>query len=317
MIETSCRLAVSLAGAAQRRLMIVQFHRVLSAPDSLLESEPDTVRFERQIGWLVRNFNILTVGDALGLLYSRHLPSRALCITFDDGYRDNADNALPILLKHGIRGTFFVTTGFREFGMMWNDRIIEALRHWPQDTIDLTRHGLKTLELPVDRASAVESLLREIKYLPFAQREALADELLAASGAANQRMMLSEEEIQRLHRAGMEIGGHTEGHPILRDLPDESAMEQITRNKATLEAITGSPLTTFAYPNGRPYEDFDARHVEMVRTAGYRYALTTSAGTATARTDPYQVPRFTPADRTKPRYLARLMINYFRNPETV
>ncbi|MEQ8662759.1 MAG: polysaccharide deacetylase family protein, partial [Gammaproteobacteria bacterium] len=120
------------------------------------------------------------------------------------------------------------------------------------------------------------------------------------------------EEIRALHAAGMEIGGHTESHPILAGLPDADAAGEIARNKSTLEDIIGAPLTTFAYPNGTPGRDYDTRHVTMLRTCGYRYALTTAAGTACATTDPLQVPRFSPWDRDRGRYLARMAMNYFR-----
>lgn len=317
MLEKACHWLLHVASRAQSRLMIVQFHRVLSGPDNLLDSEPDKTRFDAHIGWLARRFNVLTVGDALDRLYAGSLPPLSLCLTFDDGYRDNATNALPILQRHGVAGTFFVTTRFRDAGMMWNDRVVEALRHWPDALLDLSRYGLEDFPLPSDRAAVLDSVLMRIKYVPYREREALADDLFARSGAPARRMMMNAEEIRALHAAGMEVGGHTDGHPILKGLDDGEAMCQITSNKATLEDIVGTPIKTFAYPNGRPARDFSVAHRDMVCKAGYRYALTTAAGTANMNCDPYQVPRFTPADRVPSRYLARLALNYFRDPEPV
>lgn len=317
MLETACHWTLTLAGAVQKRLMIVQFHRVLSEPDPLLATEPDVHRFEQQLAWLATNFRIFTVGQALELLYSGRLPGLALCVTFDDGYRDNVQNALPILERHGVAATFFATTRFRESGMMWNDRVIEALRHWPQEHIDLETHGLGTLVLPSNREELLDPLLMRIKYLPYREREALADELFARSGAPARRMMMNDVEIRQLHEADMEIGGHTDGHPILSCLDDPTAQREVESNKRILEDIVDRRLTTFAYPNGRPHRDFDQRHIAIVRGAGYRYALTTSAGTTARHNDPYQVPRFTPSDRSPGRYAARLVLNYYRDPELV
>lgn len=315
LTATSSRFALQLAGIFRRRLSIVLFHHVFSAPDPLLPDEPDIKRFDLQLGWLKSAFDVLTVGEAAALLYAGKLPPRALCITFDDGYRDNALHALPVLQRHGLRATFFVTTRHLDGGMMWNDRVIAAIRTWPDEVMDLTEFGLGKIDLAAGRAAAVSTLLPSMKYLPFAARDTLSSRLFETSGAPDTRLMMNASEIAGLRDAGMEIGGHTESHPILATLPDGEARAQIERNKSALEAILGEAIVTFAYPNGRPNEDYDARHLTMLSECGYRYALTTAAGTATSANDPLQLPRFTPWDRDEPRYLVRLAVNYFRNAE--
>ena len=317
MIVAASRLAIASAGALQRRLSIVLFHRVLPEPDPLLPDEPDVVRFDEQIGWLAQTFRILPVGEALDLLYAGKLPRRALAITFDDGYLDNAEQALPVLSRHGVRATFFVTTRHLGGGMMWNDRVIAAVRASRQPRLDLTAHDLGVIDLSGDRCAALHALLPRFKYLPAATRERLSSSLLAECGAGETDLMMNADAIRALHAAGMEIGGHTETHPILAGLPDADARREIERNKAALEDIIGTSICTFAYPNGNPGRDYDARHVAMLRACGYRYALTTAAGTAHPGTDPLQVPRFTPWDRTRARYLARLAANYFRSATSV
>ncbi len=313
MIVTATRFALGAAGLLQRRLSIVLFHRVLPQPDALLPDEPDAVRFDEQVRWLADTFDILPAGEAAARLFAGRLPPRALSITFDDGYRDNALYALPVLQRHGVRATFFVTTRHLDGGMMWNDRVIAAVRAWPGERMDLSAHGLDVVSLR-DRSAAVRELLPRIKYLPPGQREALSTRLMRDSGAEDVRLMMDAAEIRTLHAAGMEIGGHTESHPILTALPDDVAREEIARNKATLEDIIGEPLQTFAYPNGTPGRDYDARHVTMLRECGYRYALTTAKGTSTHASDPLQLPRFTPWDRQRAKYLARMTLNYFSSP---
>ena len=319
MSKLGIRLALTTAGALQRRLSIVLFHRVLSAPDPLLVDEPDMARFAEQIIWLRDCFRILPLTEAAARLADGSLPARALCVSFDDGYRDNAINALPILQRLGVPATFFVTTRYLTGGMMWNDRVVEAVRHWPQSQaiIDVASHGLNSPDLALGRKAVMEDLLGQMKYLPYGTRDALADELLARSGAPALRMMMDDDEIRRLHAAGMEIGGHTVSHPILCKLPADEARREIVENKAALEQIIGAPLLSFAYPNGKPHQDYETAHVAMLRECGYRYALTTSPGAATADTSLLQLPRFTPWDRQQSKYLARMVANYFRNPVCV
>ena len=316
LLESLARSALHTINLLDRRLSIVLFHHVLEQPDPLLPDEPDVEAFSRQIAWLKKSYCFFRVSDAASLLIAGTLPACALCITFDDGYQDNARWALPVLQEHKIPATFFVTTGYMNTGMMWNDRIIAAIRAWPAPTMDLREYGLGVLELSGSRAAAVASLLPSAKYLPVEERERVSNALFRASGAAPTRVMMSAKEIRSLHDAGMEIGGHTETHPILTAIPDAEAEAQIARNKQALEDILGVTMNSFAYPNGQPGVDFDRRHIAMARRCGYRYALTTSAGAASRLTDPYQLPRFTPWDRTEARYIARMALNHLRR-ETV
>lgn len=317
MIGAACRYALLAAGCLERRLSIVLFHRVLAEPDALLIDEPDVRRFTEQLLWLRGSFTIMPLRAAVSHLFAGTLPRAALCITFDDGYRDNAQNALPVLQQLGLPATFFVTTRYENGGMMWNDRVVEAVRAWPGKTIELDDLDLGINSLDGGRGACLDALLGRLKYLDFDRREEITTEILRRSGSPSARLMMDAADIGRLHAAGMEIGGHTVSHPILARLNSAAASRQIADNKSRLEAIVGEPLVTFAYPNGQPQQDFDARHLGMLRDCGYRYALTTSTGTATASTHPLQLPRFTPWDRQRTKYMGRMLGNYFSRARQV
>lgn len=317
MFRLIARLALRGFDAVEPRLSIVLFHRVLSSPDPMLESEPDCARFAQLMQWLRAAFTVLPLRDALARLQAGKLPPGTVCITFDDGYRDNASNALPILLRLGLPATFFVTTRYLDGGLMWNDRVIEAVRVWPRAELDLSPYGLEVLTLENGRRATAERILSLLKYLPFERRDIITSDLLKRSGARLERMMMDANEIRRLYRAGMEVGGHTVSHPILSVIDDREARRQINDNKAALESIIGAEIETFAYPNGRPLQDYDGRHVSMVRECGYRYALTTATGTTTRTTDHWQIPRFTPWDRQRAKFLARMLQNYFHDAAAV
>ena len=76
-------------------------------------------------------------------------PARALAITFDDGYADNATVAAPILLRLGLPATFFVATGFLDGGRMWNDTVIEAVAPRRGPVLDLAPLGLGGTRSPM------------------------------------------------------------------------------------------------------------------------------------------------------------------------
>jgi peptidoglycan/xylan/chitin deacetylase (PgdA/CDA1 family) len=120
-------------------------------------------------------------------------------------------------------------------------------------------------------------------------------------------LMLTPENILNLQKNGIEIGAHTVTHPILTSLDDETARLEITAGKADLEEITGRPVRLFAYPNGKPGKDFDARHAAMVREAGFDAAFTTLPGPITRRHDRFGLARSRPWDKTPLMFGLRLL----------
>lgn len=297
--------------AAAPRLSILIFHRVLPAPDPMFPDLVDAARFDALVRLLARAFTVMPVGEGAAHLAAGTLPAGALAITFDDGYADNAEIALPILRRHGVRATFFVSTGFLDGGRMFNDSVIECVRAARSDTADLEELGLgrRSLATPQERRRVVDELLPKVKYLGFEDRERFIETLARRLGTGRlpDDLMMRSTQVGELHRAGMEIGGHTVRHPILRVLPDDEAEREIAAGRERLQELIGAPVHVFAYPNGRPLQDYDARHVSIVRRLGFRAAVSTAAGTATAASDPFQLPRFTPWDQGAWRWTARLL----------
>jgi peptidoglycan/xylan/chitin deacetylase (PgdA/CDA1 family) len=307
--------SAALATLGGPRLAILTFHRVHAQADALFPGEVDAPRFETLMQAVARAFTVLPLLQAARLQREHRLPARALAITFDDGYADNQEQALPILQKLGLPATFFVATGFLDGGRMWNDTVIETVRHCTQPQIDLSALGLGLGLLPVadlsQRRAALTRILPLVKYKTLAAREAMLAQLQHAAGAPAlpNNLMMRSEQVRSLHAAGMEIGGHTVYHPILTELPDAEAQLEIRQGREALQALTGAPVLSFAYPNGKPGRDYDARHVRMVREAGFEAAVSTAVGVSRAGDDLYQLPRFTPWDRSPARWLMRLAAN--------
>jgi peptidoglycan/xylan/chitin deacetylase (PgdA/CDA1 family) len=301
------------------RLSVLIFHRVLPAPDPMFPEEPDAERFALLLRWLRAQFEVLPLDQAISALAQGRLPARALAITFDDGYADNHDVALPELRAQGLNATFFVASGFLDGGRMWNDTVIEALRGAQGDELDLTALdlGRHRIGSHAQRRQAIDRLLPRIKYLAPAQRETIVAAVATLAGVEPPRdLMMTSDQLRALRAAGMGIGGHTRSHPILARLDDAQAQAEIEQGKAELEAILGEPISLFAYPNGKPQQDYLPRHAAMVQAAGFRAAVSTAPGAARWQDDPYQLPRFTPWDRTPARFGLRMVKN-LRQPVQV
>ena len=294
------------------------FHRVLPQSDPMFPGEADAAQFDQILGWLRAWCNVLPLDQAVARLKSGSLPSRAAAITFDDGYADNHDTALPLLARHGLPACFFIATGFLNGGRMWNDTVIESLRRCPHAAIDLSGLGLPgqtgddhwALTDIASRRRVIESVIGRIKYVDQVVRQSLADAVAVRSGAQlPDDLMMTSAQVRKLCRAGMQIGAHTHSHPILAKLPAQDALQEIRRSKENLEQLLDRRVDLFAYPNGRPGKDYDQASVDMVRKLGFAAAVSTAVGAADAAADPFQLPRFTPWDRTRTRFGLRLASN--------
>jgi len=279
-------------------LTILIFHRILSVPDPLRPGMPDACRFDRLMGFFAKNFNVLPLAEAVNRLKAAILPRRACCITFDDGYADNLTIALPILEKYRLPATVFVASGYLDGKRMFNDIVIDAIAHAKVEVLDLRslELGIYQLTNVDEKLAAVSAILERIKYSQPELRNQQVQEIVKAAGCGplSQNIMLTSDQLRELSNRGIEIGGHTCNHPILTSLDDEEALNEIVVGKQQLEAIIGKPVTSFAYPNGKPGRDFAPRHVELVKQAGFTLAVTTAHGVADAYSDVFQLPRFTP-----------------------
>ena len=321
MLRSLFRL-LSPAGA-QARLSVLIFHRVLALPDPLFPDEVDAQQFDRICRWLQSWFSVLPLDEAVRRLKAGTLPSRALAITFDDGYADNHRVALRILQRHRLCATFFIATGYLDGGRMWNDTVIESVRRTEATSVALATlpcAGLDMLALGSigERRLAIDALIGAFKYEPPHVRVALTDRLTDLLGVTPPTdLMLTADEVRGLRRAGMQIGAHTVTHPILANLDPSAAREEIGTSKRHLEELLGEPVGLFAYPNGKLGQDFTSDSVAIARDLGFDAAVTTAWGAADRATDQFQLPRFTPWDRAKYRFGARLARNLLPKAEVV
>jgi peptidoglycan/xylan/chitin deacetylase (PgdA/CDA1 family) len=292
------------------RMSVLIFHRVLAAQDPLFPGEMYARRFDEICGWLKDWFNVLPLDAAVHRLRYGNLPERACCITFDDGYADNLAIATPILQKHGLTATFFVATGFLDGGRMWNDTVIEAVRHCRAERLALGGLGEYSLASVHERRQAIDALLGKIKYQPLEQRRQVTEEIARAADVQPARdLMLGADGVRALREAGMQIGAHTVTHPILARLTLSEARDEMRESQRFLQDLLKERVGLFAYPNGKPGADYLPEHVVLARELGFDAAVSTAWGAASERTDSFQIPRFTPWDTSRSAFGLRLARN--------
>jgi peptidoglycan/xylan/chitin deacetylase (PgdA/CDA1 family) len=227
-----------------------------------------------------------------------------VAITFDDGYADNWQNAVPLLARAGMPATFFVTAGMvgsrRSY---WWDELAELILHEESlpDDLALPMAGgsftwcLKGVDVS-HRRPLYYTLWKCMRPLPAEEREGVLERLRDWAGrpvvARSDCRPLDREELVALAGTeGMEVGAHTVSHPQLAELTVAEQQREIEESKRRLEEVIGRVVDSFAYPFGRR-GDFTAETVGLVRAAGFRYACTNLGGTVVQATDRYRLPRF-------------------------
>ena len=279
------------------QLAILTYHGIEAAPLSppcCYVIDADTLR--RQLSYVAKRFNVLPITEALERLREGTLPDRAAVLTFDDGTRNLATNAAPVLSELGLPAAIFVVTAPMGTGeALWPDRVWLAFANTQKTEINLSALGLGTCSLRsnAERGQACESAVGRLKALPDTERLTRVDTLVADLGpevdaCGGPFQMLSWDEARAMTRDGaISIHPHSTTHPILSKCPDDKVEAEITQSCAALERETGSAPEIFAYPNG----DFDERVKDALRRNGITWALATTKGYATADSDPLALPR--------------------------
>jgi phosphatidylinositol alpha-1,6-mannosyltransferase len=307
---------LSPAGPAGR-LSVLLFHKIPTVADPLTTGELDLPQFERILDLLTENANVMPLPEATAALQAGKLPKRAMALTFDDGYAEWIDNVSPALGKRNLPGTFFVTTGQLSGSALWHERIVAAVRALPDVGFSLP-YGFGSytdLNLPGSRVRLVWELQERLKYAPLADRVGAIAVLEAqANSAIALPKPFDTESVRTLHSQGFDIGAHTVHHPILNECTLAQARAEIGDSKDELESIIGGRVHSFAYPNGRPNEDYRLEHVRMVQSLGYTSAVTTSNGVSTRHSDIFQLPRFTPWGQSDERIAFQLARNMRTRP---
>ena len=291
---------------------VLVFHKVPLVTDPLVPDDPDLSAFIKILDMVMEQFTIVSLDDAVAHQLAGTLPRNAACLTFDDGYTDWSEGLVPVLLQRNAHATFFVTTGQLEGLPMWHERVIRAVRHSGSEGLNLSAMGMPFLPARtlLDKRNAILRLQEQLKYQAVIIRDAWLD-LLEAMCRVNKSdvpvMRLSD--LRDLHNKGFAIGSHTVNHPILNKATPSEVTDELVRSRDQIESVIGGKVKSFAYPNGRPTTDFNSDHVQMVKNAGYQFAVTTHHGVLREDTDPFLIPRFTPWGPGKFKMLSQTLRN--------
>jgi peptidoglycan/xylan/chitin deacetylase (PgdA/CDA1 family) len=283
-------------------LRILTYHRV-DEPEArpwldpgLISATPEA--FREQMGYLATHYQPVTIKDVITAIETRNskdLPSRAVLITFDDGYCDFKEHAWPILKHYGFPVTLFVPTAYPDQPerTFWWDDLYQAIQTTSRKDSLNTPIGF----LPLSSRSQTYKLLKNyLKTLKHAEALARVKQLckdLGVQPATNS--ILDWDSLQKLANEGVTLGAHTRTHPLMNRITLEEAREEAVGSLQDLKHKIGSILPIFAYPSG----EFNDEAVAMLEAEGFRLAFTTKRGINNlSRTHPLRMRRINVGGRT-------------------
>jgi len=270
------------AASAREKLTVVTFHRVLPAAQREQYPLPGIAVTPEELGFCLDIFLQHFACGPLCEIAERHSNGERfdrppLAITFDDGQLDNFLHARPVLERRGARASFFVPIEAIDTGkLLWHDRMAYALAAWLRAAPVVASKSLG-LSPGLEPEEATRRVLERAKSMPAERRLAWVGEIEQRWGERAIPAwdgMMSWEQLRELAGAGHEVGSHSMTHPILPLCSDEELVREIEGSRDALTQRMSTPPETFCYPNG----DHDARSVERVHRAGYRWGVTTRSG---------------------------------------
>ena len=260
------------------QVAILMYHHVSSESPPWLPGAVASNDFEREIAHLCKVTRIVPLDWLVNQLYQgKDIPSKAVCITFDDGYKDNYTTAYHILRKYNAPATIFLTPGYIESSKtFWDCKIRFAVWNTSITQLEVEGFGYYYLKSPKDRLKSMAKIITGLMKLPEREKNRSIEKLLQALDVVipskfGEKFMLTWNDISDMSENGISFGAHTVTHPILTKLSIEEAREEIVRSKKDIEKRVGAPCTLFAYPNG----DFNTEIIELVKKSGFKGAVTT------------------------------------------
>jgi len=286
--------------------LVLALHRVLPVEDRASCYEPHLVlgepAFVSLLRLLQRDYHVVPLDELL--VNPEGADGRPkVAITFDDGWEDNYRIAFPHLLAQRMPATIFVCTHLvgtdavlpeERFARLWEK--CAAAARLPGLTTDLKHWGLgrrKNLHPHTQRWYWAQ----ELKRMPLSARLLLLDHFedrYEVPTVTSRRFMNWTDARIMVNTGLIQLGSHTSRHATLTSETDRDVRRELEESRAMLLERTGAAPELFAYPNGM----YNRRVVELVRSCGYRAAVTTHPGTTTRHSNPMTIPRIAVDDTT-------------------
>lgn len=276
---------------------VLLYHRVGPAAGDTqrLCTEPDAFRAHMEL--ITERYVPMPLAELTSAAAERRMPPGAVAVTFDDGYLDNLELAVPVLTELGIPATFFVIAEALKGPLEpWWDLLERTLLAQDQlpNKLWLDAPG-GNIRLPTrthaERRLALHIVRELLTGSELGERNVVMRELAGWRGDSREptfRQLMTADEVARLASLpGHEVGAHTVHHLLLPAQPDDVKRRELADSRSALERLLDRPVRSLAYP----YGGHDATTRALTRELGFERAVTVEETPVAADIDPFRIPR--------------------------
>jgi peptidoglycan/xylan/chitin deacetylase (PgdA/CDA1 family)/SAM-dependent methyltransferase len=270
------RAAPAVRRRSEVRGVILLYHRIETTAHDPFDLSVPPGLFEQHLEVVAEQGKIVDLGEILTVPLE-HLPERPVALTFDDGYIGHLNDVLPVLERLGLPATFFITSaGLDRDSEYWWDTLERVQPPQMRQLHDRLVHASLN-----DRANL---LLPHLRADPPVRRP------------------LRAEEVRRLAAGrSVTIGAHSVNHLLLTSQSDDVRQREMADCRRALEAVTGRPVTLFAYPYGAVDEP-----TARVAREHFEFAVDCSPERVSESFDVARVPRLDVKRWTREEFADRL-----------
>jgi peptidoglycan/xylan/chitin deacetylase (PgdA/CDA1 family) len=276
-------------------LKIFLFHRVNPAGNAVWPPIHPS-HFDRILQHLKKKYEIVPLEKTI---LKEYIPSsKQLCaITFDDGYRDFIDYAMPILHKHQAPASMYIITDCAEKGLPpWTFLFSHLLMKTKMTSLNIRSEKIGssfrhiTWKSETEKMDLIGRFLPTLKKISDAEKEEIIRQIKAQITDVEEPrgLMMSWDDIRSARNAGIEIGSHSANHPALsNDLSQSNLYNELKRSGEKIQKETSQFPLAISYPFGI----YNQEVKKVAREVGYKMGLTVYSGTFTENGDQFEIPR--------------------------
>ena len=243
---------------------------------------------ENVFNLLLRRYTVIPIAEIESYYYQKKTLNNVCHITFDDGEKNFYEKVFPLLIKYQIPVSLYVSPFAIQTGKnFW----FQEIRGYDQKLY----RQIVSKKFYIDKIKNFEKIPLKL-LLKSLTLESIWDTIDEYRSLTNTFLKppinINVDQLKELHRSGLvEIGAHTQNHPILKNESDEIAKREITESVKQLGELLNNEIRYFAYPNGDPSFDFGKREIDILKSVGIKLAFSTEASGLLNNNNPFAIPR--------------------------
>jgi peptidoglycan/xylan/chitin deacetylase (PgdA/CDA1 family) len=309
----------------KHRCIVLVYHRIIApaAEDLPIQDGMYVIPavFEQHLKYLKNHYNMLSLDKFLLTLAGNRSFGKDCHITFDDGWLDNFTNAFPLLKKHRIPATVFLSTDFIGTSeWFWPEKILYLFtqeKRSPRKKLILPESSYIFRLIYQSKSSLekrINAAINFLKKMPPLTIESVLEELKEACGLKSfpsRRLLLNWDEVKKMGKSDITFGSHTRTHAILTSIDNKSEIKaELEESKAEIENQTGQEVKCFSFPNGNSSNQL----IQLVKKCGYACSFIGDTGKIDGNADPYSLKRIgmhNDVSENLPMFACRLLFDFF------